>query len=231
MKRIAIIPARSGSKGVPDKNILEICGKPLMVWTIENAVESKLFDHIIVSTDSEKYAEIAGSAGAEVVMRPPEFATDTASSYSVIKHVLESQNHLDADWFMLLQVTSLMRTTEQIVEAAELFESNMHRDDVDYVVSVCEVERGVSFEIDDGTLKNFDLSRAQARRQDVKEKYRLNGAIYISEPNKYIESGHFYGPTSLAYKMDSVSSVDIDDWIDFELAKILMQKRLDEKSV
>ena len=228
MKRIAIIPARSGSKGVPDKNILDICGKPLMVWTIENAVKSGLFEHVIVSTDSEKYAKIALDAGAEVVMRPPELATDTASSYDAIKHVLETRDLLDADWFMLLQVTSLMRTKEQIIEAAKLFEDNIHKDNVDYVVSVCEVERGFSFEIDDdNTLKNFDLSRARARRQDIKPKYRLNGAIYISKPKKYIESGHFYGPTSLAYKMDDVTSIDIDNWIDFELSRLLMQKRLD----
>jgi len=227
MKRIAIIPARAGSKGVPDKNILDVCGKPLMVWTIDNAVKSGLFEHVIVSTDSEKYAKIAQDAGAEVVMRPPELATDTAITYGVIKHVLETRELLDADWFMLLQVTSIMRTKQQIIEAAELFEKNMHRDDVDYVVSVREADRGSEFEIDDGTLKNFDLSLAQTRRQDIKPKYRPNGAIYISRPKKYIESGHFYGPTSLAYIMDAVTSVDIDEWIDFELAKVLMQKRIE----
>ena len=226
MKRIAIIPARSGSKGVPNKNIINFCGKPLMTYAIDAAKETGLFDRIIVSTDSEEYARIATEAGAEAVMRPAELATDTASSYSVIKHVLEECLTEPCDYFVLLQVTSPMRTAKHIAEACALFEQS--GDNIDYVVSVKESDcpSHMSFVIDeDNTLKNFQYDIRRGRRQDYPQEYCLNGAVYIARPATYIASQTFFGPRSLAYKMSDVDSVDIDTWLDYDLARLLMERR------
>lgn len=226
MKRIAIIPARSGSKGVPNKNIIDFCGKPLMVYAIDEAKKAGIFDRIIVSTDSEKYAKIATDAGAEVVMRPPELATDTASSYVVIKHVLEGLD-TPCDYFVLLQVTSPMRTAQHILEATTMYEQNIKN--IDFVVSVKEsdVPSHYIFPIDeDNTLKHFNPSNA-TRRQDMAKEYCLNGAVYIGAPDKYIENGNFYTDRTLAYKMSEVDSVDIDTWLDFDFARLLMEKRIE----
>lgn len=231
MNRIAIIPARSGSKGVPNKNIIDFCGKPLMVYAIEAAIKAGIFDRIIVSTDSEEYAKIATDAGAEAVMRPPEYATDTASSYVVIKHVLEECLTEKCDYFVLLQVTSPFRTAQHILEAATLFEQNMNHG-IDYVVSVKEVDIPTRriFTIDeDNTLKNADASTKVTRRQDEKTEYAVNGAIYIGKPDEYIESMSLVGPKTLAYRMNGADSVDIDNWLDYEFARLLMQKRKDAK--
>ncbi|END7904885.1 acylneuraminate cytidylyltransferase, partial [Escherichia coli] len=102
--KIAIIPARSGSKGLLNKNILMLCDKPLIAYTIEAAIESKVFDKVIVSTDSTEYKDIALRYGAEVIMRDKELASDKATSFVVVKDVLEKNNGYD--YFALLQPTS-----------------------------------------------------------------------------------------------------------------------------
>ncbi len=184
-----------------------------------------------MSTDSEEYAKIATDAGAEAVMRPPELATDTASSYSVIKHVLEECLTEKCDYFVLLQVTSPMRTAQHILEATTMFEQNMSHG-IDYVVSVKEVDIPIRriFTIDeDNTLKNADTSKKVTRRQDERTEYAVNGAIYIGKPDEYIKSMSLVGPKTLAYYMNSADSVDIDNWLDYEFARLLMQKRKDAK--
>ncbi|MBE7010977.1 MAG: acylneuraminate cytidylyltransferase family protein [Ruminococcaceae bacterium] len=225
MRRIAIIPARAGSKGVPDKNIIDLCGKPLIVYAIEEALKTGLFDRVIVSTDSEKYAAIAEKAGAEAIMRPAELASDTASTYDVIAHVL--QNHLTAacDYFVLLQTTSPMRTATHITEACALFEAR--GEGMEYVVSVKRSEMASQYIFpieEDNTLKNFHYDLKRGRRQDFEE-YCVNGAIYIAEPKTYLQSKTFFGPTALAYKMSDADSVDIDTWLDYDLATLLMKRR------
>ena len=110
---LGLIPARGGSKGVPGKNIKVICGKPLIVWTIESALQSALLDKVVVTTDSEEIAEIARNAGAEIRMRPKELATDTASTQDVMLHALKYDQ---ADIVVLLQPTSPYRTKGLIDE-------------------------------------------------------------------------------------------------------------------
>ena len=119
MKRMALIPARSGSKGLKDKNIIDLCGKPLMAYSIEPAIESGLFDQVIVSTDSEHYADIARRYGSSVIMRSAELASDTATSFEVIADVLHRQVNMP-DELVLLQPTSPMRTVKHIHEAVSL---------------------------------------------------------------------------------------------------------------
>ncbi|MCH5201053.1 MAG: acylneuraminate cytidylyltransferase family protein [Oscillospiraceae bacterium] len=224
MKKIAIIPARSGSKGLKDKNIIELCGKPLMAYSIEAALKSECFDRVIVSTDSEGYGGIAEKFGAEVMYRGEALSSDTATTYMVLEDIL-GHTEGDIDYFVLLQPTSPMRTERHVLEAAELFEKNS--DKFDFLVSVKEAEHPsvlVKPIGEDMSLRYFDTDFSSYRRQGYKD-YSPNGAIFIAKPDRYLERKHFFGEKTLAYIMSREDSVDIDDRIDYELAKILMKER------
>lgn len=228
MKRMALIPARSGSKGLKDKNIIDLCGKPLMAYSIEPAIESGLFDQVIVSTDSEHYADIARRYGSSVIMRSAELASDTATSFEVIADVLHRQVNMP-DELVLLQPTSPMRTVKHIHEAVSLFESNW--DDFDFLVSVKQAEHVkdlVNMIDDDMSLKYFDKDFSNYRRQAYHD-YSPNGAFFMAKPEAYLKQKHFFGARSIAYMMSDVDSVDIDHALDYELAKIIMNKRLHVK--
>ena len=140
MKNLAIIPARSGSKGLPDKNIKELLGKPLMAYSIEAALASGVFDEVMISTDSEKYAEIAKKCGASVpFLRSEATASDTASSWDMVTEVLNNYKKLlgrEFDTFCLLQPTSPLRTAEDIRAAYDIYNQKAKF----AVVSVCETE-------------------------------------------------------------------------------------------
>ena len=222
MKKIAVIPARSGSKGLKDKNIVDLGGKPLMAWSIEAAIGSRLFDRVIVSTDSERYADIATGFGAEVMMRGEALSSDTASTYDVLADLL-ARVEGGFDYFTLLQPTSPFRNASHIVEAAELFESRF--DSFDFLVSLQEAEHAkvlVNPIAEDGSLRYFDTDFSTYRRQGYRD-YSPNGAIFMAKPDKYLERKHFFGAESLAYVMDVESSVDIDTPLDYEFAKVLMK--------
>lgn len=221
MKRLAIIPARSGSKGLKDKNIIDLCGKPLIAYTIEAAIQSGKFDKIIVSTDSEKYAEIARHFGAEVMMRGEELSNDKATSFMVIKDVLERVRD-DYDYFVLLQPTSPLRTAKHIHEAIESFDANSQK--FDFLVSMKESEHArvlCNHIEEDMSLKHFDTDFSNYRRQAYKD-YSPNGAIFIGKPQAYLERKHFFGEKSLAYVMNQYDSVDIDNYIDLLIAKAIL---------
>ena len=224
MKKIAVIPARSGSKGLVDKNILPISGKPLMAYTIEAALDSGLFERVLVSTDSEAYAAIAREYGAEVCMRPAHLATDTASTYDVLADLF-ARDTFGADYFALLQPTSPLRTAEHIRQAAALFESRF--DEADTLVSVTEAPLPPSLVKpvgEDLSLRCFDADFAHYRRQRERY-YSPNGAIYMAKFAAYLEKRHFYGERGTAYVMDAACSVDIDNDVDMKLAAVLMQER------
>lgn len=225
LSKIAIIPARSGSKGLKDKNIIDICGKPLMAYSIEAAVQSKMFSRVIVSTDSEKYGEIAQKYGAEIIYREEEISNDKASTYMVIEDLLKKIND-KFSYFVLLQPTSPMRNSRHIQEAVKLFESNYEK--FDYLISVKQAEHTsalVKIIDDDNSLKNFDTDFSNYKRQDFKE-YSPNGAIFIGKPKAYLSQKHFFGKKSLAYYMNKADSIDIDDELDYEFACLCMEKRL-----
>ena len=223
MKNIAIIPARSGSKGVKDKNIRNLRGKPLIAYTIEAAIRSGEFDEVMVSTDSEKYAEIAKQYGATVpFLRSMETASDTASSWDMVEEVLKCYRKLgrEFDTFCLLQPTSPLRTANDISGAYQLF-----RDKAQFaVVSVCEAEHSplwCGHLPDNRELIDFISLDAQKRRQDAGKYYRLNGAIYIVNVKRFKEEKNLYQKGSFAYIMSQERSVDIDTEIDFKLASVI----------
>lgn len=225
MRRIAIIPARSGSKGLKDKNIIDLCGKPLIAYSIEAALETGLFDHVIVSTDSEHYAEIAQHYGAEVMMRGEALSNDKATTFMVLEDILENRLHESIDYFVLLQPTSPLRTSKHITEAIEKFESKIEH--FDFLVSMKEAEHAkvlVNPIDDDESLKYFDTDFSNYRRQGYKD-YSPNGAIFIAKPDSYLEQKHFFGAKALSYIMSAEDSVDIDGALDLVVAKEIISYR------
>jgi len=225
MRKIAIIPARSGSKGLKDKNIAPLCGKPLIAYSIEAAIRSGIFDRVVVSTDSVHYAEISRSYGADIIMRGELLSNDKATSFMVIEDVLKNHLNESYDYFVLLQPTSPLRNQIHIKEAVDRFECNNDR--FDFLVSVKESEHAkvlVNPIDDDMSLKYFDTDFSSYRRQGYKD-YSPNGAIFIGKIKEYLQNKHFFGRRSMAYIMNREDSVDIDNSIDLELAKIIMNKR------
>lgn len=229
MKKIAIIPARAGSKGLPNKNVLMLEDKPLMAYTIEAALESKEFDRVIVSTDSLEYKYIAEKFGAEVLMRDAELASDTASSFVVIEDILRKIPNID--YFVLLQVTSPFRNYNHIRESINLFEKNYNK--YDFLVSMQKSDKP-SFLIkpieEDGSLKEYNKNLSNYTRQKYKE-YHPNGAIYIGKIKEYLLQKHFLGDKSLAYFMNKEDSIDIDDTLDFEFALNILKKKNRKKNL
>lgn len=227
MKNIAIIPARSGSKGLKDKNIRNFNGKPLMAYTIEAALESGIFKKIVVSTDSLVYAEIAKEYGGTVpFLRSRELAADGASPWEAVKEVLRYEKACGEIYEVcaLLQPTSPLRKAYHIQEAyKEFIEKKAYA-----VVSACEVEHPVQwcFEVGaDGNMNQFSNSvYRNSRRQDLAVYYRENGAIYLIRSDILENSGDIYMERCYSYIMKNEYSIDIDSLIDFEVAEILYHK-------
>lgn len=224
MSSIAIIPARSGSKGIPDKNITLLKGKPLIAYTIEAAKASGVFDKIMVSTDSVEYAEIAEKYGAEVpFLRSVENAGDTASSWDTVEEVLQKYEAIGKvfDDFCLLQPTSPLRTAEDIQNAYLEFNSK----NALAVVSVCECEHSplwCNTLGDDMGLKDFIVPQSCSQRQKLKKFYRLNGAIYIVNRKEFMKNQFIYRDGSYAYIMSNEKSVDIDSLLDFKVTETIL---------
>lgn len=227
MGNLAIIPARSGSKGIKDKNIRLLCGKPLMAYTIEAALESGEFDEVMVSTDSGEYARIAERCGAKVpFLRTAETATDSASSWDTVSEVLKkySENSREFDTFCLLQPTSPLRTAEDIREAYCLYREKAKV----AVVSVCPAEHSPLWcgqLPGDMSLEGFVDENGIRQRQSGGAFYRLNGAIYIINTKQFQKDRFVYRTGSYAYVMSAESSVDIDTELDLDMAELIMKRR------
>jgi len=226
-KKLAVIPARGGSKGLPGKNIKILSGKPLIAYTIETAINSNVFDKIIVSTDDPNIAEISKRFGVEVpFLRPEYLATDTATSMDVIIHAVNwlEDNNEKFEYVMKLQPTSPLRTAEDIINSFELLEKK----NADSIISVskCEDHPLWTNTLDD-TLSMEDFVNEEIKdknRQELEDYYKLNGVIFLSKTKKLLSTKDWYGDNSYAYIMESVRSIDIDNIIDFKLAEILIKE-------
>lgn len=223
---MGFIPARAGSQGVPGKNIRPLAGKPLIVHTIEAALNTAIFDYLLVSTDGEEIARIAREAGAEVPFRrPAELATDTARLMDVLAHAMDwcEEHNLTFDWVMVLQPTSPLRSSADILAACSL----MLERKAQAVVSVCEVNHHPWWSNtlpEDLNMANFIRSDILGlNRQELPVFYRLNGAIYLAEWKFIKIQKSWYGPRTYAYIMPWERSVDIDSEIDFVLAEVLLK--------
>lgn len=227
MKNIAIIPARSGSKGLRDKNIKVLDGKPLLAYSVEAALETEAFDVVHVSTDSEKYADVARKYGADVpFLRSAEASSDTASSWDAVREAIKNYSVLGKtfDTFMLLQPTSPLRTAKDILEAFEC----MTQKRANSIVSVCETDHSplqCNVLPEDGSLIGFfENKHKNSARQMFDTYYRFNGAIYLAKTDFFLTSEDIYSERCYAYIMDKRKSIDIDDQFDFELAEAIIVK-------
>lgn len=224
---IGIIPARGGSKRLRNKNILPLGGKPLIAWSIEAGLSSGCIDELVVTTDNSDIAKVGVEYGAEVpFIRPQELATDEASSFDVIKHVLEFYRHeknREFDFLILLQPTSPFRGSGEIVEAVSLLEER----NADAVISVCRANHSPLWTntlANDLSMKNFLMNKVRNKRsQDLEPYYQLNGAVYICRVDSFLEEGSlFLNDNIFAYIMDDKKSVDIDTELDFKFAQFLL---------
>jgi len=227
---LAIIPARGGSKRLPRKNVLDLAGKPLITWTIQAGLKSKYIDKVIVTSDDEKILDIAKFFYAETIKRPDELASDTATTFDAIKHVIE--NIEKYDYVVLLQPTSPLRNEKHLDEAIELLMSKK----ADAVISVCKMDHSPLWSNvlpEDGSIVNFLKDDIKNKRsQDLPSYYRLNGAIYICRTDVLLDEETFFiNDNIFAYQMERKSSVDVDNNIDFELARILKENKIDEYKI
>ena len=227
---IAIIPARGGSKGLPGKNIKEMCDKPLIANTIEAALKSKYIDHVILSTDDEEIAAVAKKYGAEVpFMRPAELASDTAmavDNYIYTIGRLEKEWNTKIDSFVVLQPTSPLRIAEDIDGAVELFNAL----NADSVVTYVKEAHPIFWhkKIDENNKLEDIFEGTIANRQELPITYYPNGAVYVFS-TEMIRQKKYYTDKSYAYIMPRERSIDIDFIDDFKYAEFLMSNSKDKK--
>lgn len=225
--KIAIIPARGGSKRLPGKNIKSLAGKPMIAWTIEAALDSGVFDHVFVSTDSQDIANVATSFGAEVpYLRPCHLATDEATTNDVVTHLVEwfeKKHKQKAAIIAILQPTSPLRNAQHIKEAMQLMKDNRAK----AIISVCELEYPLQYcnQLgDNGSMEGFINSSSIKRTQEYKSYYRLNGALYFFIREYVGKLSEVYSVGTYSYLMKIKSSIDIDVEDDFYLAEYYMSK-------
>lgn len=226
MNNIAIIPARSGSKGLKDKNIKELGGKPLMAYSIEAALKSNQFETVMVSTDSKEYAKVASEYGAEVpFLRSEKTSTDEAGSWDVVLEVLSNYVGLGKtyDTVCLLQPTSPLRKVDDIINSYKMLEEKR----ADAITSVCEVDHSPWWTMTlppNGSLKEFRKNKKiNVPRQQLDKFYRLNGAVYIRKVEYVNSSINLLDKEEYGYIMLRKNSVDIDSIEDFEYAEYILE--------
>ena len=229
---IAIIPARGGSKGIPRKNIKKLGSKPLIAYTIEEALKSKCLDHVFVSTEDPEIANISKEYGAQVIDRPPSLAKDTSKTVDAVLHAIEylERDGIHPHTVVLLQPTSPLRDVEDIDAAVNLFLDN----ECDSVISVCEPDHSPfwCFTISGKYLKPIlDKKFDDTRRQDLPRVVTPNGAIYISSPETIRRYKGFYGDRIIPYCMPPERSIDIDKPLDFTIAEVLINRESDNSGI
>lgn len=223
---LALITARGGSKGIKDKNIALLGGKPLIAHSIEVARQSRYIDDVVVTTDSPQIAEVAASYGARVpFLRPAELATDTSKSIEAILHAIKTlrEQGCSYDVFILLQPTQPLRTVEEVDRAVETFFENGQ----EALASVSLVKdhplliRSIG---EDGKLKSLLGCQSTCRRQDMPVYYRVNGCIYINKIEELNEETSF-NDNPIPFRMERSHSVDIDDLVDLATAEYYLAQR------
>jgi CMP-N,N'-diacetyllegionaminic acid synthase len=232
MKILAVITARSGSKGLKDKNIKELCGLPLCAYSINAAKDSGIFSEIHFSTDSQEYADIAMRYGASVpFLRDAILATDTASSWDVIKAVITNyrKNGQDFDAVMLLQPTVPFRSAEDIRNAVSL----MTEKKANAIVSVTDPAHSplwCSPLPEDGNMEVFhERFRFLTARQKLEKHFALNGAIYLVRIPYLFSCNDIYEEKCYSYYMPPERSFDIDSQLDFDWCEYWMTRYTAQK--
>ena len=225
IKIVAIIPARGGSKGIPHKNITNLCGKPLIAYTIEAAKQSTYIDDVIVSTDDSDIKKVSEQYGASVpFIRSDHIASDEAKTISVVVDAIQKlrasgQKH---DVVVLLQPTSPLRTVEEIDVAIEVF--FQHQMEGVVSVNVTDISPFLLRTIYNHKLHRIIDESSTIRRQDMPTYYEVNGAIYINRVEEVTEDLSF-NDNPIPYIMNRDHSVDIDTWDDLTEAACYLQNK------
>ena len=223
-KILALIPARGGSKGIKDKNIIDLCGKPLIAYSIECGLQSKYIDSVVVTTDSEKIAEVSRQYGARVpFLRPAEYAQDTSTTLVAVLHAIRTLEEMGEtyDTHVLLQPTQPLRTSEDVDKAIEAYFANGEED----LISVKPVSdppvlmRTIG---EDGRLHPLLNYTADMRRQDMPAYYRIDGCIYINNIERLDENSKFAN-NSVPFIMEPEHAVDIDELVDLRVAEYYLE--------
>lgn len=226
MKKLCIIPARGGSKRIPRKNILPLNGTPLMAYSIKAALESDLFDEVIVSTEDAEIKELALNYGAKVDDRPKEMAGDTVTKVQVVLEFLgREENQGKYNVICALLPTCPFRTSNHLREAFETFTANP---DLPFLIGVTEYEFPIQLALTETEGAKMQMTFPEGymttRSQNIAKRFHPNGAMYIANVDAFMEKGTFFNEEMLTYKMDALSSYDIDYPYQFEIAEILAKK-------
>ena len=225
---LAIIPARYGSVGIPRKNTIDFCGKPLIQHTIEAALKSKFIDEIIVTSDDNEVLKIANSLGLKYnCKRPKELATKTTPMFDVVVHVLDWFNNIKGkmpDKILLLQPSSPLRTYLGIDAAIKL----MNEENSESLVSVHKVSEHpfecVKMNKNKWTFLAKPFQKIFRRQDFLEDYYFINGAIYLLNTNFFLKSKTFLVEgKSLLYEMPKQRGIDIDDELDLKIAKSIFE--------
>lgn len=211
MKIVGLINARGGSKGIPKKNIYPFAGKPLIAHSILLAKQT--LDEVYVSTDSNEIATISRQLGARIIERPKELANDDSVQYFVIKH---AQKKIQADVLVLLQPTNPVRTIDTVERALKAF--NDYDSLMSYYEDVCK-----NVVIENGCLKAANIAWKDNNRQDVKNKYREAGTIYIYR-KEFLSQDNIYGQRVCPFLVSKQEALDIDDLDDLAIAEAIFEK-------
>jgi CMP-N,N'-diacetyllegionaminic acid synthase len=221
---IALIPARGGSKGIPGKNIYPLAGKPLIVHSIEQALQSSCVTATVVSTDDNGIAQVSRDAGASVIRRPDDISGDTATSESALIHAIEAlrtqEGHLP-ELAVFLQCTSPLRRMDDIDRAVGI----LLEQGADSLLSVSPSHRFLWAETAEGAHSlNYDFQH-RPRRQDMQPQYVENGSIYVFRPQALLDTGNRLSGKIALYIMDEEAAIDIDSMLDMKMAEMLLLER------
>lgn len=224
---LALILARGGSKRLPKKNVMKLCGKPLISWTIEAALNSKYIDKLVVSSDDDKIINISKKYKVQTIKRPDKFAKDNSKPFEAIKHALQFLDNYD--FVILLQPTSPLRNHRHIDKSIEF----LNKKKSDSVISVCEnyekTIRGNFLPKDMSMSKFFFKENFRKNHSLINKRFSVNGAIYICKTEKLLKEKSFFLKENIfAYEMNKRSSVDIDEKIDFKKAELILNYRLNK---
>lgn len=230
-KTICTICARGGSKGVKNKNLRELLGKPLIAHSILQAKESGLFDVIAVSSDNDEILAIAKEYGANyIVKRPNELATDTAAKLPVIQHCVmevEQKSKVTFDFLVDIDATSPLRTVDDLKNSLVMLQQH---NEAQNLITAAPARRSPYFNLIEETETGFvqlckPLSNQIVRRQDAPKTYDMNASIYIWKREAFFMCESVFTEKTLLYVMPEERSQDIDSELDFEIVELLAKKR------
>jgi N-acylneuraminate cytidylyltransferase/CMP-N,N'-diacetyllegionaminic acid synthase len=231
MTRICTICARGGSKGVKNKNLRELLEKPLIAHSILQAKASKLFDVIAISSDSDEILRVAKEYGADyVIKRPNELATDTAAKLPVIQHCVkevEQLSNLQFDIMTDFDATSPLRTIEDIQNAIDILERHQ---DASNLITATNARRSPYFNLVEEDENGYvhiskALKETVVRRQDAPKTYDMNASIYAWKRESFFNAQSVFTDKTILFIMPEERSQDIDSELDFEIVKLLAEKR------